>query len=473
LRANLHIDELNPSEFVKATGGKYHGLSRLRDTQGVDNMHKPAMHNRIVCRPNLVACLLLALMLPVSAAGAVGALSLDNAVSEALLSNPGLAAIQARADALAEIPDQADTLPDPRLSLNLVNLPLDDFSFTQEGMTQFQVGITQALPYPGKLALRSRAASYEASAAEADVNERRLQLVRDVKTIWWNLFYLDRALDVVTHNQTLLKQIISVAETRYQVGQGQQQDILLAQLELSKLHDKAIRIQNLHENEVTRLNVLLARPAESSVQLPQTVDEELPTLIKVEALQQRANSLRPGLTAQQKRINAALSRVDLAKKDYAPDFQLGAVYGLRDGTNADGSNRADMGSIMFSMNLPLYTNDRQDRAVDQRNAEWLQQKHRLQDQRNQVASQVQQAATDYQRAGERARLFKQQIIPQANQTVNATLAGYQVGKVDFLSLMRSQTTLYDHETQYWKAFSSANQALARLIAAVGEENIYE
>ena len=229
----------------------------------------------------------------------------------------------------------------------------------------------------------------------------------------------------------------------------------------------------MRENEVARLNVLLDRPAESNIQLPQLVIEELPALMRVIALQQRAESSRPILAAQQGRMNAARSRVDLAKKEYAPDFQLGAVYGLRSGNSPDGSRRADMGSIMFSMNLPLYTGSKQDRAVDQRNAEWMQQKYQLQDQRNQVASQVQQAATDYQRAGERAQLFRQQIIPQASQTVDATLAGYQVGKVDFLSLLRSQTTLYDYETQYWKAFSTANQALARLIAAVGEEKIYE
>jgi len=86
---------------------------------------------------------------------------------------------------------------------------------------------------------------------------------------------------------------------------------------------------------------------------------------------------------------------------------------------------------------------------------------------------VQQAMTDYQRAGEQTQLFQQQIIPQARQTVDAMLAGYQVGKVDFLNLIRSQTTLYDYETQYWKALSVANQALARLVAAVGEEKIYE
>lgn len=431
------------------------------------------MHDRVPYRLNLVACLLLLLTLSISASRASEELSLDGAVAEALSANPSLAAIQARAEALAEIPDQADALPDPRLSVNLVNLPLDSFSFTQEGMTQFQVGITQALPYPGKLALRSQAASFEAGAAEADVAERRLQLVRDVRTVWWNLFYLDRSLEVITRNQTLLQQIINVAETRYQVGQGQQQDILLAQLELSKLRDSAIQIQNMRENEVARLNVLLDRPAESNIQIPQMVTEELPALMSVEVLQKQAESSRPILAAQQGRMNAARSRVDLAKKEYAPDFQLGAVYGLRNGNNPDGSSRDDMGSIMFSMNLPLYTGSKQDRAVDQRNAEWMQHKYQLQDQRNQVASQVQQAATDYHRAGERALLFRQQIIPQARQTVDATLAGYQVGKVDFLSLLRSQTTLYDYETQYWKAFSTANQALARLIAAVGEEEIYE
>lgn len=431
------------------------------------------MHDRVLYRLNLVVCLLLLLTLSISASRASEVLSLDGAVAEALSANPSLAAIQARAEALAEIPDQADALPDPRLSVNIVNLPLDSFSFIQEGMTQFQVGITQALPYPGKLALRSQAASFEAGAAEADVAERRLQLARDVRTVWWNLFYLDRSLEVITRNQTLLQQIINVAETRYQVGQGQQQDILLSQLELSKLRDSAIQIQNMRDNEVTRLNVLLDRPAESNLQLPQMVAEELPALVGVEALQLRAESSRPILAAQQGRMNAARSRVDLAKKEYAPDFQVGAVYGLRNGNNPDGSNRSDMGSIMFSMNLPLNTGSKQNRAVDQRNAEWMQQKYQLQDQRNQVASQVQQAITDYQRAGERAQLFHQQIIPQASQTVDATLAGYQVGKVDFLSLLRSQTTLYDYETQYWKAFSTANQALARLIAAVGEEKIYE
>ena len=426
-------------------------------------------------RHRFTSCLLLvgAFVLAANSAQAVEVLSLDKAISKALSTNPGLAAIEARARALAEIPDQVEALPDPRLSVNIANLPLDSFSFTQEGMTQFQVGITQSLPYPGKLALRSQAASQEAKAAESDLQEKRLQLVRDVKTVWWNLFYLDRALEVIARNQALLKQFVNVAETRYTVGRGLQQDILLAQLELSKLSDSAIRVQNMRENEVVRLNVLMDHSAAETIQLPSSVDETLLAPVSAAMLQQRALVARPSLAAQIERMGAARSRVDLAKKDYAPDFKVGAVYGLRNGNDPDGSSRADLGSVMFSMNLPFYTGSKQDRAVDQRNAEWMQQKYQLHDQRNQVASQVQRAVTDYHRAGEQVQLFKQEIIPQARQTVDAMLAGYQVGKVDFLNLIRSQTTLYDYETQYWKALSATNQALARLIAAVGEENVYE
>jgi len=394
-------------------------------------------------------------------------LLLSKAIGKALATNPSLAVIDARAKALEEIPDQLETLPDPVLSINIANLPLENLSFDQEGMTQLQVGISQSLPYPGKLALRAEVAQQIATAATADVEEKRLQLVRDIKSVWWNLFYLDRALEVIARNQILLGQFVHVAETRYTVGRGLQQDILLAQLELSKLSDSTLRVRNMRENEVIRLNVLMDQPITNPILLPTVVDESLNTLNQSEVLLKQADVTRARLVAQTQLVGAAHSRIDLAKKDYLPDFKVGAMYGLR------GGGRADFGSIKFSTNLPLYTGSKLSRAVDQRNAEWMQQKYHLQDQRQLVASQVFQAITDYGRAVERTQLFQTEIIPQARQTVDAMLAGYQVGKVDFLNLVRSQTTLYNYETQYWKALSMANQALARLTAAVGEENIYE
>jgi len=400
-------------------------------------------------------------------------LMLEQAVATALKGNPNLAAIKARADALAAIPDQRGTLPDPKMSVKMINLPLDSLSFTQEGMTQLQIGFSQGLPFPGKLRLRKEVAQAVADAAGFDVAELRLRLARDVKMVWWNLFYLDRALEIVDSNQTLLRQFVEVAESKYSVGQGLQQDVLLAQVELSKLLDRQIHLEGQRRNEVIRLNTLLDYPATAPVVLPTEVSEDFQPLRDEMQLMTRAIAISPLLAMREQQVEAAKLRVALARKDYYPDFNLGAAYGLRNGNNPNGSARDDFASIMLSMNLPLYTGTKQDRAVDQRNSERLRQRYVLEDEHNQVAAAIGLALSDYRRGEEKVTLFKTGIIPQASQAVASMLAGYQVNKVDFLNVVRSQITLYNYQILYWKAFGEANQALARLVAAVGEENIYE
>ena len=400
-------------------------------------------------------------------------LMLGQAVAEALRGNPNLAAIKARADALAAIPDQRGTLPDPKMSVKMVNLPLDSLSFTQEGMTQLQIGFSQGLPFPGKLQLRKEVAQAVADAAGFDVDELRLRLARDVKVVWWNLFYLDRALEIVGSNQTLLRQFVEVAESKYSVGKGLQQDVLLAQVELSRLLDRQIHLEGQRRNEAIRLNTLLDYPATAPVALPGEISEEFQPLRDEAQLVTRAMTISPLLAIRERQVEAAKLRVALAKKDYYPDFNLGAAYGLRNGNNPNGSARDDFASIMLSMSLPIYTGTKQDRAVDQRNSERLRQRYALEDERNQVAAAISLALSDYRRGEEKVMLFKTGIIPQASQTVASMLAGYQVNKVDFLNVVRSQITLYNYQILYWKAFGEANQALARLAAAVGEENIHE
>ncbi len=400
-------------------------------------------------------------------------LSIAAAVAEVVLANPGLAAINARAEALAALPDQLGTLPDPQLSFKLLNLPVDGFSFSQEGMTQTQVGLNQMLPFPGKLGLRQEAAAAMAHAAGFGVDELRLNLVRDVKMVWWNLFFLDRALEVVKNNLTLMRQFIEVAESKYRVGKGLQQDVLLAQLELSKLFDHQVDLEGKRRNESIRLNTLLDRPATTRLILPNDVAEDFPVLHDEVQLVAQAVEARPLLAAGESRLTAARLRVELAEKNYYPDFSLGIAYGLRQGDNPNGSARDDLTSLMLGMTLPIYTGTRQDRAVDQRNAERMGQRYALADDRNRVEAAISSALSDYRRDREKSELFKTGIIPQAKQTVASMLAGYQVNKVDFLNVMRAQITLYNYETQYWNAFSKARQAVSRLVAAVGEETVYE
>ena len=379
--------------------------------------------------------------------------------------------MQARFEAMSAISSQVGTLPDPILSFNAVNFPTDTFNVRQEAMTQLQFGISQKLPFPGKLALREEASSYEAEAAGNNVDEARLRLVRDVQSSWWTLRYLDYALEIVAKNQVLLKQFVEIARTKYEVGDGLQQDVLLAQLELSKLLDQKIQLTGLRRGEQARLNKLIDRPAEMEIVLPESTNLMLPEVTEESALFERARQLRPRLAAIRHKIQAAESRVGLAKKDYYPDFKIGAVYGARQGENPPfiGGDRADFLTFQLSINLPLYPKRKRGAAVSQRTSELLRERYALRDELNAAYAEISRASADYLQARERFSLFDTGIVPQARQTVQSMLAGYQVSEVDFLNLVRSQITLFNYETQYWRSLSTANQALARLYAAVGGE----
>jgi len=393
----------------------------------------------------------------------------DAAVEVALEDNPGLAALRARADAAAAMPSQAGALPDPTVSLGALNFPVDTFDRGQEPMTQLEIGVSQALPFPGKRALTEKAAEFDADAERRSVEESRFQLVSDVQSSWWQLFYLDRALEIVGRNQELLRQLVAIAQTRYKVGEGLQQDVLLAQVELSQLLDKSLQLTGARRGEAARFNALLDRPAYSPVELPPRIDTRLPEPLPATTLAEMADRSRPLLDKLRRQLDAAQTRVELARRDRLPDFTLGAAYGFRDGRDPDGASRPDMASLTLSMSVPLYADRKQNRAVDQRNSERLQQSFELQQERDRVHAAVESALADYEQTREQTRLFETGIIPQARQTVASMRAGYQVNKVDFLNLIRAQIALYDHETNYWQALAQAHQALARLTAAVGRE----
>jgi len=399
-------------------------------------------------------------------------LTLKAATDLAVQDNPDLAQMQARAQAMAAIPSQMGSLPDPEISFNAMSLPVNTFNTRQEDMTQLGAGISQAFPFPGKLALREQAAAFEAEAATQNVTEVRWRLLSEVKTTWWLIFYLDRTLQIIDSNYVLLQQFVQIARTKYEVGEGLQQDVLLAQLELSKLLDQQLMLKASRRNAAASLNALLDKPSNIEVRLPDKVELQLPTIKQEPLLYQQAETSRAVLEGNRQGINAAQSRLDLAKKDVLPDFNVGAAYGARDNTPA-GDKRADLLSLNLSMNVPIFAAQKQAKAVDQRTSELMQEKYALQDQWNKVRLQISQSYNDYRRAKDQVVLFETGIVPQARQTVASMLAGYQVNKVDFLNLVRTQITLFEYETQYWKAFTEANQSLAQLSAAVGKEEIYE
>ncbi|MFT6275063.1 MAG: outer membrane protein TolC [Halioglobus sp.] len=397
------------------------------------------------------------------------------ATAYALQDNPGLAAMQLRYEALLDVPSQVGALPDPMINLNAMNFPTDTFDRDQEPMTQLQIGFSQIFPFPGKLSLKEDAASFDAVAAGYSVDEMRVQLGKSVRTKWWQIYYLDRASDTLTKNKNLLRQFISVASTKYETGKGLQQDILLAQLELSKLMDRDIQLVALRRHQVIQLNTLMGRPASDHISLTNNVPLKMANILSEVDLYEIAESIRPTIKERETRVDAARSRLDLAKKDQYPDFMLGVTYGDRTGDNPlfQGGSRADFLSVMVGVKVPLYSGRKQSKAISQKTSELARSRYALIDERGLVRAAISAAITDYRKSQEQFELYGAGIIPQARQTVQSMLAAYQVSEVDFLNLVRSQMTLFNYELQYWKALSEAKQALARLEAAVGKESIYE
>lgn len=403
-----------------------------------------------------------------------GELTLERAVDTALEANPTLAEIAARYEAAEAVPSQRGALPDPALSFQLMNFPTDTFRFNQEPMTQVSFGVSQGIPYPGKLRLRQEAAQFDADAVSEEVAETELRLVRDVKNQWWEVFYIDRALGTVVRNLDLMRNLVGIAESKYEQGGGLQSDVLLAQVELSKLLDQKIVLEGMRRSRVAALNALLNRPTNQPISLPRTTDETFATIAEEQSLLTMAEDSRPILSAQRRRIDAATKRKDLAERDYYPDFQLRASYGFRSGVNpVNGLSRPDFASVGVTVSLPIYTGPKQDKALKQRTADLYRSRLGLDRQRGLVQEQISSALANYSQAIEQARLFNTGIIPQARQTLEATRSAYLVNRLDFLNLVRAQISLYNFETQYWRAVTRANQAMAALTAAVGTEIPHE
>lgn len=400
-----------------------------------------------------------------------GVLSLEDAVKTVMAVNPRLAEIRARAEALSNVPSQVGTLPDPKLSLGALNLPTDTFDFDQEPMTQLQFGVRQTFPFPGKLRLRETIATLDAESAFLNVDELMLALIADVKSVWWQIAYLREAARIVERNQALMREFVEIASTKYEVGEGLQQDVLLAQLELSKLADLDFQIRGQSETAYARLNALLDWPAEWRPALPENLSPTLPELLPEQHLQDAALQSRPMIAAMEKQIEAAKSAVELARKDYYPDFDFFAGYGVRDGEDTMGKSRPDLATLMLTVNVPIFASRKQARAVDQRRSEVVQKIAALTNAKARIRSEVSTAVANYERSRDGASLFRTGIIPQARQTVNSMLAAYQVNEVDFLNLVSAEITLYNYEMQFWKSLANANGALADLEAAAGTKKV--
>ncbi len=397
-------------------------------------------------------------------------LKLKELIEEAVSKNPDVVAAKSKWEVLTERPPQAGSLDDPMLGLGIVNLPTDTFSFRREDMTMKEISVTQRLPYPGKRNLRSEIAQKEAEAALSDYAEAKNKVSREVKMAYFELFYVHKAVEVTEKNREILKLLNQIAETKYSVGEGIHTDVFKAQVELSKMIDELIMLNQNRRALKSRLNTLLYRPAFAPLGDPEDVGFEKFTA-DVEDLVKAAEKKRPSLQSGKKAIEKSQAGLKLAERDYYPDFDLRFAYGQRD----DGpmGRRADMISGMVAFNIPVWYKSKQERKVAESKKEIQSAKDQLAAMTNEVRSTISERLTDIERAEKQAELLKTGIIPQASLSLDSAIASYRVNKVDFITMLDSMMTLFRYEIQYFRLQADHQKSVAEIEAAIGKSSAEE
>jgi outer membrane protein, heavy metal efflux system len=398
---------------------------------------------------------------PLAHGAVAGPVFLNDLVAEALRDNRDIRAAQKKYEASLDRRSVVSSLPDPRLTLASVNAgnPIPGTTLGSQDMSQLGFEVMQDLPSFGKLRLEGKMAQKDADAGWQAYREVQLQVVSQVKQAFYRWHYVGQALDVVAKDHDLLEKFEKIAEARYAVGRGIQQDVLRAQVEISALVKKRLELEREQGGLVAKLNSLLNRPPESALgrpgdypkaALPQSIDE----------LYQSARVNSPSLSQDQAQIEKNTYAMDLARKDYYPDFSVGGGWFSRAGLPSVWTARVDV-------RLPVYFWRKQRYAVRE-SAQMLGESQREYESAAQNLNF--RVKDDYLMAKASEQLldlYSKAIIPQSTLALDSSMASYQVGNLDFESLLTNFRSLLEYEMNYYEEFSNFHQALARLEESTG------
>jgi outer membrane protein TolC len=418
---------------------------------------------------------------------------LDSLVAHALAANPRILAAQERINAARARRGSAGLLPDPMLSIGVQNLPLSRDRTDGEAdrglpdmMTMRMVGLAQVLPFPGKRSLERNVVRYEVESLEVALVAVQRDVVREVRATYYEMAFLDRSLEILERHERLLGQLIRTTESRYAVGVGGQSEVLKARVEAARLAEDAVAIAESRGAALARLNALLDRASDAPTDDPRlplrivraagdtsanrvrftstvlgarAADSPLPSLIELQDAAELNNS---ELSAHEAMIRAQAARLELARKQHLPDFDLSVLYGQR-------NQRPDMVTAMVSIAVPWQKGRKQDSFVREAEAELaaLHAEHR--EEVNQLRARVTGLYTDLERARAQLALFVKAILPQGSAMLTSASANFQVGRADFRTVLENQATLYGYEIAYHRDLTDFATNLAELEAVVGKE----
>tara|TARA_R110002167_G_scaffold300679_1_gene504946 strand:- start:214 stop:1674 length:1461 start_codon:yes stop_codon:yes gene_type:complete len=406
--------------------------------------------------------------LPVNNANAP--LSFEKAVKAAQKNDPWLTGNIHKQRAIESMSIAVNTLPDPKVSIGLANLPTDGFDFGQEGMTQAKIGISQMFPRGDTLSIKSQQLKTQSEAFPYQRKDRELKVAVTVGSLWLDVYQVQQSIALIESNRSLFEQLADVAEVSYSsaLGKTRQQDIIRAQLELTRLEDSLDQL----EQQKNRYEGMLAQwlttfTSENSVgydapleadftlhnivvsqQLPQ-IDLLNSDLVYKKSWQKPGElvpyfSNHPSIVAIDKKVNATQAGIQLAKQKYKPEWGVNASYGYRS-DDPLGRSRADLFSVGVSFDLPLFTENRQDKEVKSAISETEAVKTEKLLLLRQLLGSYSSAKGRLLRLIDRQNLYKTKLLPQIYDQAEASLTAYTNDDGDFSEVVRSRIAVLNAE----------------------------
>ena len=397
-------------------------------------------------------------------------LSLKDAEQVAVQNDPLIIKLQAKSAAYMEESISEEQLPDPRLKFGVVNVPINSFDLKAEPMTQMVVGVQQVFPPSGMRAQKREKKLLEAETQRAEYMTRALHVLRKLRQSWMEVYYYNQATAVIEDSKEVFAQLVKITQYQYRAGRGQQQDVVRAQLELSLLDDKWVQLQQHKESSIAELEKWAGASVKNhtlSLLFP-----ELPELPSVETMRENIE-FHPSLSSEKARLGAARKNVAIVKESYSPTWMLDVSYGLRLGENIVNNEavaRSDFLSAMISVDLPFFTEKRQDARLNARGHELNAASDTVDVKRRELLRTLDAAYANWFRLGQRLEFYKSTVLPQSSQYAEASRKAYQSHVSDFSELIRARLRQLDSNLQTLRIRVDRAKYHYELQYIVGEES---
>lgn len=363
---------------------------------------------------------------------------LEDLVVEALKNNSSIKAAGYRVEAIHSGPDHVWYLEPPEVGVEFFQAPIQSFPNPFKDQMEVDYSLQQTFPFPGKISSRIEVEHKHAQMGEANLEAGKRRIIREVKTRYYELYLLDRRLEFIREDQSLVNRFIDISRKQYEVGIGRQADILRAQTELTRLKTDSLTLTQNRRAMEGMLNALLGRKTVRPIRVtsslsPAPIDWSLDQILPV------VKAELPELQAMQAVVEMREAERTMAKKEYYPDFMVRGEY--KDILEAPAGSHlgepGDFWSIMVGMDLPFafWSAPKYKAGVAQRKAALNQAKEEYSDMENMSRARAQESLLKATANGELARISRSTLLPQAQQALESNLAAYQGGRGEFMTLL--------------------------------------